>query len=126
MLGKHWWWSQFQPSPVRRARRFGNTATVRWPAVPLHPDVAGLARRGFITGASQRNWAGYGADVDMDTALPPEAQALLSDPQTSGGLLVSCAAERAASILQTITAAGFPAARIIGHTEAGKPSIKVA
>jgi selenide,water dikinase len=57
--------------------------------------------------------------------MPEWKRHLLSDPQTSGGLLVSCAADRAASILQTITAAGFPRARIIGKTEAGKPSIKV-
>jgi selenide,water dikinase len=57
--------------------------------------------------------------------MPEWKRHLLSDPQTSGGLLVSCTAERAGSILQTIRAGGFPAARIIGKTEAGKPSIKV-
>ena len=81
--------------------------------------------QGFVTGASHRNWASYGDGVVLPADMPDWQRHLLTDPQTSGGLLVACAAERAASILQTIKAGGFPAARIIGKTEAGKPSIKV-
>src|SRR5690349_15289518 len=61
-----------------------------WAAVPLLPGVRSLAERGVVTGASGRNWAGYGADVSLHCAFAPADQALLSDPQTSGGLLVSC------------------------------------
>jgi selenide,water dikinase len=50
---------------------------------------------------------------------------LLTDPQTSGGLLISCAAERAEAIAAEITAAGYPFARMIGNVVAGQPSIRV-
>ena len=53
------------------------------------------------------------------------SRALLTDPQTSGGLLVACAPERSAEILRQIVDAGYPAARIIGHVEAGAPGIRV-
>jgi len=93
--------------------------------VPLLQEAAMLSQKGFVTGASHRNWASYGHDVVLPEDMPEWKRHLLSDPQTSGGLLVSCAAECAASILQTIKAGGFTAARIIGRTEAGKPSIEV-
>jgi selenide,water dikinase len=93
--------------------------------VPLLQEAAKLSEQGFVTGASHRNWASYGDDVVLPADMPEWKRHLLSDPQTSGGLLVSCAAERAASILQTIQAGGFPAARVIGKTEAGRPSIKL-
>jgi selenide, water dikinase len=84
-----------------------------------------LAEKGFVTGASHRNWASYGHDVALPASLPEWKRHLLADPQTSGGLLVSCAPASAPSILTKIKAAGFPAARIIGHAQAGTPSIKV-
>ena len=94
-------------------------------AVPLLVEAAMLAEQGFVTGASHRNWASYSHDVALPDGLPEWKRHLLSDPQTSGGLLVSCAAASAPAILAKIKAAGFPAARIIGRTEAGPPSLKV-
>jgi len=93
--------------------------------VPLLTDAATLAEKGFVTGASHRDWASYSHDVALPASLPEWKRHLLTDPQTSGGLLISCAAAGASSILAKIKSAGFPAARIIGRTEAGKPSIKV-
>ena len=69
-------------------------AQIDWPAVPLIAGVEALARDGFVTGASGRNWAGYGAQVQLAAALPAVARDLLTDPQTSGGLLVACSPER--------------------------------
>jgi selenide, water dikinase len=65
-------------------------AQIDWPAVPLLPGVQQLTEQGCITGASGRNWAGYGAEVGLPDGFSPLHQALLTDPQTSGGLLVSC------------------------------------
>jgi selenide,water dikinase len=62
---------------------------IDWPAVPLLPGVRALAGQGFVTGASGRNWAGYGADDVTCRRLRRRGPALLTDPQTSGGLLVS-------------------------------------
>jgi selenide, water dikinase len=61
--------------------------------------------------------------------LPPELQlwqrVLLTDPQTSGGLLIACTAERAASIRSEIEAAGYPCARIIGSLSSGEPAVRI-
>ncbi|WAC73620.1 selenide, water dikinase SelD [Roseateles sp. SL47] len=88
---------------------------IDWSAVPLLEGVPALAREGFVTGASGRNWAAYGQDVELSTALPPEAQALLSDPQTSGGLLVSCTPEALDAVMQTFANHGFDAAAVVGR-----------
>lgn len=98
---------------------------VRADAVPLLKEAATLAEQGYVTGASHRNWASYGSDVVLPADLPDWKRHLLSDPQTSGGLLVSCLPERAEAILQTIHAAGYPGARIIGTAKAGAPAVKV-
>lgn len=84
-----------------------------------------LAQAGNVTGASHRNWASYGASVRLPDGLPEWQQHLLTDPQTSGGLLVSCAAASAERILKQIQDAGYPAARIIGSVEAGAPEVHV-
>jgi selenide,water dikinase len=93
--------------------------------LPLLPEAATLAQQGFVTGASIRNWASYGEAVTLPAGLPDWRRHLLTDPQTSGGLLVSCAPERAEAIVQMIHAAAYPAARIIGHVEAGSPCVRV-
>jgi selenide,water dikinase len=94
-------------------------------ALPLLTQAATLTQQGFVTGASIRNWASYGSDVKLPAGLPEWQRHLLTDPQTSGGLLVACAPERADAILKTITTAGYPAARLIGHVEQGAPEVRV-
>ena len=88
-------------------------------------EAAALAQQGFVTGASIRNWASYGDDVKLPAGLPDWQRHLLTDPQTSGGLLVSCAPEHAEAIVQMIVAAGYPATRVIGRAGAGTPGIRV-
>ncbi|VTU20225.1 Selenide, water dikinase [Variovorax sp. PBS-H4] len=110
---------------LEMARGAGLQAVVDWPQVPLLPGVAEMAAQGFVTGASGRNWAGYGAEVRLDAALPPVAQDLLSDPQTSGGLLVSCAPDSVPQVLALFHEQGFEAACVIGRMEAGAPGLRV-
>lgn len=110
---------------LEMARGSKLTVVIRPDALPLLTQAATLSQQGFVTGASIRNWASYGAEVKLPTGLPEWRRHLLTDPQTSGGLLVSCAPDRAEAILQTITAAGYPAARIIGHVEAGPSCVRV-
>jgi selenide,water dikinase len=93
--------------------------TISWSDVPLLSAAASLAQNGFVTGASGRNWASYGHDVRLPADFADWQQKLLTDPQTSGGLLVSCDAEAADAILQTIREAGFGVARRIGVVTAG-------
>lgn len=101
------------------------TAVVEWSKVPLLDNVAAMAAEGFVTGASGRNWVGYGADVALAAGLPATAQNLLSDPQTSGGLLVSCAPEAVDAVLEIFRNEGFAQAAVIGRIEAGKPALRV-
>jgi len=89
-----------------------------WPAVPLLPGVRSLASQGFVTGASGRNWAGYGADIALPASFAAEDQALLTDPQTSGGLLVSCAPSAVDEVLAIFRRHGFEQAAVVGSVAA--------
>jgi selenide,water dikinase len=93
-----------------------------WARVPLLGGVRELALQGLVTGASARNWAGYGHDISVPAGFAEVDQALLSDPQTSGGLLVSCAPEAVDAVLALFRRHGFEAAAEIGEitTGAGK------
>jgi selenide,water dikinase len=97
------------------ARGAGLQAVIDWARVPLLPGVADLARAGFVTGASGRNWGGYGAEVALPAGFDPAHQALLSDPQTSGGLLVSCDDAAVDQVLATFARHGFTQAAVIGE-----------
>ncbi len=107
------------------ARGSGLSATVEWSQVPLLPGVAALAAEGCVTGASRRNFEAYGADVRLSPDLGPTERALLTDPQTSGGLLVTCAPEAVETVLATFAAEGFERASVIGRLEAGAASVVV-
>lgn len=107
------------------ARGAGVTAVIDWHRVPLLPGVGDLAAEGFVTGASGRNWAGYGADVVLSPALPGTARDLASDPQTSGGLLVSCAPEAVDDVLSAFLAEGFADAAVVGRVESGPAGLRI-
>jgi selenide,water dikinase len=107
------------------ARGAGLTAVIEWSKVPRLDGVEALAAEGFVTGASGRNWSGYGADVELAAGLPATAQALVSDPQTSGGLLVSCAPGAVDAVLAIFRDEGFGSAAVIGRTEAGRAGLRV-
>ncbi|RZI57670.1 MAG: selenide, water dikinase SelD [Rubrivivax sp.] len=97
---------------IARGSRCG--IQIDWAAVPLLQGVGSLAAEGLITGASGRNWSAYGAEVTLSDSLPAETQALLSDPQTSGGLLVSCSPASVDRVLDVFAQHGFGAAAVIG------------
>jgi len=100
-------------------------ARVRWDAVPLLPGAIDLAREGTVTGASARNWTGYGAKVKLGARMGEAEKAILTDPQTSGGLLVSCAPEAADRVLEIFRAEGFGQAAVIGEIAEGEPEVRV-
>jgi selenide,water dikinase len=100
-------------------------ATIDLARVPLHPGVLDLARAGVITGASGRNWSAYGADVAREGVADAEL-ALLTDPQTSGGLLVACGPDAVNDVLRTFNAQGFERAGVIGCVdEPATPRVRV-
>ena len=108
------------------ARGSGLAVTIDWSRVPLLEGARELAQAGFVTGASGRNWAGYGSEVALPAGFADADQALLTDPQTSGGLLVSCSPAVAADVLAVFRRHGFASAAVIGEASAtGKPGLTV-
>jgi selenide, water dikinase len=92
--------------------------------VPLLPAVRELVAQGMVTGASGRNWAAFGHEALLGAGRDALDQALLTDPQTSGGLLVACAPEAVEAVLAVFRAQGFAAAADIGHIGAARPDGK--
>jgi selenide, water dikinase len=91
---------------------------IDWSRVPLIAGTRLLAQQGFVTGASERNWAGYGQDVQLPAGFAAEDKALFTDPQTSGGLLVSCDAASVGAVMDVFKRHGFDAVADIGEVQA--------
>ena len=110
---------------LEMCRGSGLMANVDYASIPLIAEAVQLAQQGIATGASTRNWASYGADVELPAGTAEWQQKLLCDPQTSGGLLVSCKPEAASSVLQVFREAGFDDAAVIGQLENGRAKVNV-
>ncbi|MDM0074241.1 selenide, water dikinase SelD [Variovorax sp. J2P1-59] len=93
-------------------------ARIRFDALPTIDAAVTFAKNGVVTGASARNWSGYGSHVDWPSHAEPWQRALVADPQTSGGLLVSCRADAVDAVLASFGAAGFEQAARIGTLHA--------
>ena len=100
-------------------------AALSFDAIPLIDGVLALAEQGFVTGASGRNWDGYGPEVELTPDLPGVARALLTDPQTSGGLLLAVSPEALDAALAIFAADGFPNVAVIGRILAEGPGARV-
>jgi len=101
-------------------------ARLDFKSVPLLPGAHEFAREGIVTGASGRNWVGYGKRVKLGTGLGEAEMALLTDPQTSGGLLVACAPSAVDRVLAIFRADGFDRAAVVGDIVEGPSEIAVA
>src|SRR5579859_5487727 len=99
------------------------SAEIRFDALPVIAEALDWLKQGVATGASDRNWKGYGHDVSF--AGEDWKKKLLSDPQTSGGLLVACAPGDEESVLDEFKKRGFGEARVIGRLKAGPAKITV-
>ena len=99
------------------ARGSGLVAQLDWASIPLLPEARPLAEQGIVTGASARNWQSYEASVTLPAGMPAWQLNLLTDPQTSGGLLVACAPEAADALVAEMKAAGFEFASLVGTLE---------
>ena len=108
---------------LEMARGAGATVEIGADA-PVLPGVRELLEAGVRTGASARNWASYGAEVDLADGLPDWRRDLLTDPQTSGGLLIAVA-EPAAGELQALARAEGFAAHPVGRVVEGPPRVRV-
>jgi selenide,water dikinase len=110
---------------MEMARGSGLRLHLEQARLPFFAEAEALAEAGYVTGASKRNWASFGDSIALPADLSEWRRALLTDPQTSGGLLVACKAERAEAIRAMIEAEGYPHARIIGTVREGMPGIEV-
>jgi len=99
------------------------SAEVRFDSLPLIPEALEWAKQGVATGASGRNWTGYGHEVEFSG--DEWKRKLLTDPQTSGGLLVACAADSQDAVLAEFKKRGFGEARVIGRLSAGPAKLSV-
>jgi selenide,water dikinase len=106
-------------------RASGVGARIGFDKLPMLPGALDLARAGAITGASGRNMASYGAEVDCEDRIDVAMRALLSDPQTSGGLLVACANDAVGEVMDIFRTEGFAHAAVIGECVAGEVRVHV-
>jgi selenide,water dikinase len=100
-------------------------AELRFGDVPILSAARHLAQQGYVTGASDRNWASCEACVTLPHDAPAWHRKMLTDPQTSGGLLVACARDSAQAVLDLFQAQGFRNAAVIGELLPGTPGIAV-
>jgi selenide,water dikinase len=103
---------------LEMARGSNTTVQLNMSQVPLLHNVRALAELGMLTGASARNWAAYGKEIQLAPSLTAIDQALLSDPQTSGGLLVACSPESVDEVLSVFHRLGFGLAAEVGDIAA--------
>jgi selenide,water dikinase len=100
-------------------------AEVELDALPVIGAALEWVKKGVATGASERNWSGYGADVALPAGAPEWVKKLVTDPQTSGGLLVACAPEDERRVLDAFAGEGFSEARRIGRLAEGPARVSV-
>jgi len=110
---------------LEMARGSGATLRIKANAVPLLTQARSLVDQDFVTGASHRNWDSCAQAVTVPEALPLAMRHLLTDAQTSGGLLVSCDNGSAREILAMVRDQGYHRAAIIGAVEAGDGRVVV-
>jgi selenide, water dikinase len=110
---------------LEMCRGSGLAARITAAELPLLPGVQALAQSGIATGASARNWQSYGADVRLAPHIDAPFKAVLTDPQTSGGLLVACDPDESPAVQATFARLGFAQAAVIGRMSEGGPQVWV-
>jgi selenide,water dikinase len=107
------------------ARGAGLEVQIEAGAPALLDGVEALATAGVRTGASGRNWESYGAAVTLPPGFADWRRDLLTDPQTSGGLLIAVAPDAAEGVVARARGAGFAATRVIGRLTEGAAGVRV-
>ena len=108
---------------ICRGSRLG--ANIEFAKLPIMPGVMDLVKQGYVTGASGRNWSGYGDDIHFATQFGDDERNLLTDPQTSGGLLVACDPSAVDAVLAVFKSEGFDDAAVIGEMASGNVSVTI-
>lgn len=110
------------------ARASGVVVRFHAAALPVLPAALRYLREGISTGAATRNWQSYGNAIDL-SALPEAKrawwQAVVTDPQTSGGLLIACAPSAVERVLRATSETQGGGGVVIGSVVAGTPKVEV-
>jgi selenide,water dikinase len=105
----------------------GVTIVLESRALPLLPGARTLARQGCLTGGSRRNRDYLKQKISIGPKVPADLIEIALDPQTSGGLLIAVAADRADALVEALHAKGIDAAARVGHaTVAQEVSVRLA
>jgi selenide,water dikinase len=110
---------------LEMARGSDVSLVVRYDHLPFLTEAERLAQQNFVTGASTRNWMSYAESVTLPSGFAEWQRHLLTDPQTSGGLLIACDPSLAVEVTRTISEGGYPHTSIIGRADRGPPSITI-
>ncbi len=100
-------------------------STVEWDKLPILPAALGYAQNGYNTGAANRNWASFGDNVTVPDGMEQWQKNMLADPQTSGGLMVTCHADRAGQVLSLFHEQGYSYASVVGSMTSDEPHLSV-
>ena len=103
----------------------GLMATLDWGKLPILPIALGYAKKGYNTGAANRNWTSFGDHVTVPEGMEQWQRNMLMDPQTSGGLLVSCPPNRADAVVGLFHEQGYRFATVVGEMSTGTPHVTV-
>jgi selenide, water dikinase len=84
------------------------SAEVNYESIPLICNgLEDYININSVPGGSLRNWASYGHKVDIFTSKTDVAKTILSDPQTSGGLLISVDPDTVLDVIEVFKKAGL-------------------
>ena len=100
-------------------------AKIRINEIPIFKEAREFASKGLKTGASDRNWKSYQQEVKLGKNLTEAEKNILTDPQTSGGLLISCNPGKTKSVLYHLKESGFTSSKCIGILTGGDPIVTV-
>ena len=110
---------------LEMCRGSGVSARIKAAELPLLPGVLELAQAGLATGASARNWQSYGGDVRLAPNIDSTLRAILTDPQTSGGLLIACDPDESPAVRQVFSRLGMASPATIGRLSEGDSTVRV-
>lgn len=102
----------------------GLEAKLEFDRIPILSAARYLVEAGYATGASERNWTSCQHAVSLPAQWPQWRRKILTDPQTSGGLLVACDADTAPAVLALFRQEGFKQAVVVGTLERGQPAVR--
>lgn len=102
------------------------SAKIQASKIPVIDGVIDLINRGFVPGGTHRNLADSGYNVEWSSKLSVEEKLLLSDAQTSGGLLISVPEQNTRALLEELHSNNVKVAAIIGKVyDSPNPGVQV-